>query len=506
MTERPARAEATSGEKVSTGVLGLDAVLGGGLKRNRVYLVLGDPGVGKTTMALQFLLDGCRSGEPCLYATLSESREEIEDIAESHGWTIDGVEMVELQSGRQSLHAGDAQTMFHPAEIDLEEFVAPLLREVERVKPARAVIDSLSELRIMAQDQRRFRRQIMALKAYFQDLGTTVLLLDDRTTESAEMVPLTFAHGVVVMEAVRREYGAPRRRLSVAKLRGARIREGYHDVRIVTGGLVVYPRLVASERPATHEPGSASSGAAELDAMLGGGILRGTSALLLGPAGVGKSVLTTQYMHAAATRGEGCAAFLFDEGREGFLLRAAGAGLDLGPHLDTGLVRLEQVNPAEMSPGEFTHAVIEAVDARGARLVVIDSLNGYLCSVPEETFLPLHLHELLTYLDQRGVTTLLTLTQHGVLGAAARSDIDVSYLADTVILMRFFEADGEMHKAISVPKMRSGLHELTLREYRITRSGFRIGGPLREFQGVLTGTPSYVGSHEPLLRGDTNAA
>lgn len=484
---------------IPTGLPGLDVVLGGGLRPNRMYLFLGDPGVGKTTLGLQFLLEGVRRGERCLYATLSETKDELEDIADAHGWSLEGVDIVALHAVEHSLGTPDVQTIFHPVEIDLDQFTEPLRRMIEQVKPVRAVIDSLSEMRIIAQDPRRFRRQMMALKQHFTDIGCTLALLDDRTAEIRETIPQTVAHGVIVLESVVREYGSPRRRIRVSKLRGARLHEGYHDFQIVTGGLVVYPRLVAAEHAAgfTHE--AVSSGVTRLDQMLGGGLLRGTSTLVTGAAGAGKSVVVTQYAFSAAERGEPAAIFVFDESRESFLMRAAGAGMDLGPHLATGRVRVQQVDPAEMPPGQFAHAVRRAVLEGGARIVAIDSLNGYLTSVPEEAFLELHLHELLATLAQLGVVTLTTLTQSGATGPVRSPDVDVSYLADTIISLRFFEAMGEMRKAISVPKMRSGLHELTLREYRIGPQGLTVGEPLHQFQGVLTGTPTYVGSHEPLL-------
>jgi circadian clock protein KaiC len=504
MSEKPDAARAASRAKVSTGIPGLDEVLGGGLRERRMYLLLGDPGVGKTTMALQFLAEGRRRGERCLYATLSETREELEDIAASHGLSLDGIDIVELHAGEEGM--GSVQTMFHPAEVDLEEFTAPLFAALERNAHGRVVVDSLSEMRILAHEPRRFRRQIMALKERFARLGVTALLIDNRTPESAEIVPMTFAHGVIVLQAVAREYGAPRRRLSVPKLRGARIVEGFHDVRIVTGGLVVYPRLGPGKRVDRLPEQVTSSGIPELDAMLGGGLKHGTSALIAGPTGAGKSVLVTQYVHAAASRGEGAAVFLFDEILGVFLARAAGAGLDLVPFIEQGLVRVVQVDPAEMGPGQFASAVCASVAEGRGRLVAIDGINGYLSSVPEEEFLQLHLHELLTHLAHLGATTLLTLSQHGITGPLIEGDVDVSYLTDAMIILRFFEASGEMRKAISVPKLRSGLHELTLREYRIGRTGFRVGEPLRDFQGVLTGTPTYVGPHEPLLREEGHAA
>jgi circadian clock protein KaiC len=501
MGERTSEADEAASAKLSTGVPGLDEVLGGGLRVQRLYLALGDPGVGKTTMGLQFLLEGVRRGEPSLYATLSETREEVEEIAASHGWSLDGVELVELHAVEGSVGARDAQTMFHPVELDLDRFTAPLRETIERVRPARVVIDSLSELRILAGEMRRFRAQIMALKEHLTSLGCTLLLLDDRLPGNPEMVPQTFAHGVLALRLVTREFGPPRRRLSVSKLRGARIREGYHDFQIVTGGIVVYPRVVPSERRAGPEPGLLSSGVDGLDAMLGGGLTRATSALVMGPAGAGKSVVVTQYAHAAAARGERAAMFVFDESRETFLARAAGAGLDLRPHLASGLCSLTQMDPLEMAPDQFSHAVVSAVDPGGARLVIIDSLNGYMSSTPEESFLAHRFHELLACLGRLDVITLVTLSQHGFVGPMADTNLDVSYLADTVILLRFFEAVGEMRKCISVPKMRSGFHQLSLREYRISREGLEVGEPVSEFQGVLTGAPTYLGHRAPLLGG-----
>ncbi len=477
---------------VEAGIAGLDHVLGGGLTPNRLYLVEGDPGSGKTTLALQFLLEGARVGERGLYVTLSETKDELLGVALSHGWSLDRLDVCELIPSEDSL-LPDAQTrMFHPSEVELAETTRAVLTEVERTKPARVVFDSLSEMRLLAQNPLRYRRQILALKQFFTGRQCTVLLLDDRTSEVTDLQLQSLAHGVVSLEHLAPEYGAERRRLRVVKMRGKEFRGGYHDFCIRRGGLEVFPRLVAAEHQHPFAAGQVQSGVAALDALIGGGLDRGTSALLMGPAGSGKSSIAVQYAVAAAARGERAAIFTFDESVATLQARSAGLGMDLKGHMDAGRVGVQQVDPGELSPGEFADAVRRAVERDGARVVVIDSLNGYLQAMPEERFLTIQLHELLTYLGQQGVVTLLVVAQHGLLGTGMQTPVDASYLADAVILLRYFEAGGRLRRAISVVKKRSGPHEATLREMALGPTGLWVGEPLTDFHGVLTGTPTFL--------------
>jgi circadian clock protein KaiC len=471
----------------------LDDILGGGFAPNRLYLVEGDPGAGKTTLALQFLLEGARAGERGLYVTLSETKEELDEVARSHGWSLDPLTVCELIPSEESL-LPDAQTrMFHPSEVELSETTRAVLAEVERIKPTRVVFDSLSEMRLLAQNPLRYRRQILGLKQFFAGRQCTVLLLDDRTSEVNDLHLQSLAHGVVTLEQLAPEYGAERRRLRVVKMRGKLFRGGFHDFTIIRGGLEVYPRLVAAEHRRPFEPGQLKSGVAALDALLGGGLDRGTSALLMGPTGSGKSSIATQYAVAAAEAGERAVVFTFDESLTTLYARSAGLGMDLRGHVEAGRVRVHQVDPAEMSPGEFAHRVRQSVEEDGARVVVIDSLNGYLNAMPEERFLTIQLHELLTYLGQQGVVTFLVVAQHGLMGVNMRAPVDASYLADSVILLRYFEARGKIRRAVSVVKKRSGAHEDTLREMRLGPDGIWVGEPLADFHGVLTGLPELLG-------------
>jgi len=494
---------------VSTGVPGLDYILCGGLPANHLYLIEGDPGTGKTTLALQFLLEGFRAGEKGLYVTLSETKSELLTVAASHGWSLDGIGVFELASLEQRLEAAEQYTVFHPSEVELSETTKRICEQVEKIQPARVVFDSLSEVRLLARDPLRYRRQVLALKQFFAGRRCTVLLLDDRTSEENDLQLQSIAHGVVRMERMAVEYGGARRRLTVAKMRGLQFREGFHDFNIQPGGLMVYPRLIAaenkavlnSEREAQRE--EAKSGIAQLDALVGGGIHYGTSTLVLGPAGSGKSTLLTQYAVALAAGGDRVACYLFEETRENFLERSAGLGLDLRAQVQNGRVSLEQIDPAEMSPGEFSHRVRTAVEGKpgdgAARVVVIDSLNGYLNAMPSESFLLIQMHELLTYLNERGVLTLMILAQHGLVGSAMQTPVDVTYLADTVIVLRYFEAFGEVKLAIAVIKKRTGGHERSMRQFQISREGVRIGGPLKDFDGVLTGVPTFRGRREALI-------
>jgi circadian clock protein KaiC len=477
----------------STGIEGLDHILLGGLPRGHVYLLQGDPGVGKTTLGLQFLLEGVRSGETALYITLSETKKELQAVAVSHKWDISKVNIYEQLIGEESLHEEET-TVFYPAEVELGQTIKAFLREVERIKPDRVVLDSLSEIRLLAQSTLRYRKQILALKQFFHGRNATVLFLDDRTAEVNDMQLQSVPHGVIELERYTPPYGAARRRLQIMKLRGLGFRDGYHDFNIITGGLVVYPRLIAADSRSVmnHEP--LPSGLAVLDQMLGGGVDRGTSTLIMGPAGCGKSGLSTQYAVAAAKRGERTTMFLFEESISSLFNRSESLGLPLREYVDRGLIMLEQVDPAQLQTGELAYLVRHAVEEKNTSVVVIDSLNGYLNAVPEEKFLLLHLHELLSYLGQKGVATILVFAQHGLLGAAMQSPVDVSYLADCVILLRYFEAAARIRKAISVVKKRSGYHETEIHDFVLSKNGIQIGVPLAGFRGILSGIPMYEGT------------
>ncbi|HSC08152.1 MAG TPA: ATPase domain-containing protein [Steroidobacteraceae bacterium] len=478
-------------ESLLTGVDGLDDVLQGGLPAGRLYLIEGDPGSGKTTVGMQFLLEGARRGERCLFITLSESEEDLRYTASAHGWKLDGIDFMEVIPSEESLGPDSSYRMYHPSEVELGETIKSVFGQAERIRPRRVIIDSVSELRLLAANPLRYRRQVLALKRYFARHGTTVVFTDDQIGAEQDVHLHSLAHGVITLERVIPEYGTMRRRLQVGKLRGRAFREGYHDFAIRRGGVVVYPRLVASEHRGARQRDSLESGLKPLDALLGGGLAKGTSTLVMGAAGTGKSSLATQFALAAAARGEKASVFIFDESIPTFLERSAGLGMQVAPLVEEGSIRLRQVDPAELSPGEFAHAVREAAQD-GTSLIVIDSLNGYLNAMPSEQYLTLHLHELLTYLGQQGVTTLLLMTQHGIVSHDAATPVDASYLADTVMLMRYFEAAGEVRQAISVIKKRTGRHERTIRELTFD-NGIVVGEPLRNFQGVLTGTPQIIG-------------
>lgn len=477
--------------RLGTGIAGLDDILNGGFPSQRVYLVQGDPGAGKTTLSLQFLLQGARLGERVLYVSLSETERELAGVAEAHGWSLDGVSILEVSSDltREELET----TLYEPAEVELGERMRALLEEMDRLRPARMVLDSCSELRLLAQTPLRYRRQILALKQRLTDYGCTILLLDNPHPGAPDMVLQSVVHGVVELEQLAPEFGAERRRLRVVKLRGLRYRGGYHDFAIRTGGLEVFPRLVAAEHHRDFRPDAVTSGVPELDAMTGGGADRGTSLLLMGPSGSGKSAVAAQYAGANAARGDRVAVFAFDESVAMYLARADSLGMPLRPHLESGRLSVRQVDPAELSPGEFVQIVRHAAEAEDARIIVIDSLNGFLASMAEEKLVTLHLHELLAFLGQRGVLTLLTLAQHGLGSGATDSPVDVSYLADAVLLFRYFEASGQVRKALSMVKKRSGPHESTIRELLLGHGGVRVGPALAGFHGVLTGAPTYAG-------------
>lgn len=476
-----------------TGISGLDDVLGGGLPPNRVYLVEGDPGVGKTTLALQYLIEGVKNGERCLYVTLSETTEELRAVAESHGWDLAGIDIHELSTADQLGEDAD-NTLFHPSEIELAETTQAILARVIELKPHRVVFDSLSELRLLAQAPLRYRRQILALKQFFIGRSCTVLLMDDRTSDSGDPQLQSIVHGVLELENDAPVYGGNRRRLLVRKLRGVSFRSGFHDYRIVEGGIIVTPRLIAAEHHTDFPHELVESGSPALDSLFGGGLDRGTSALFMGPAGSGKSAVATMYAHAAALRGERTAFFCFDEAPRTMLARAKALGMPLEEFIEKGLVHIQQVDPAELTPGEFAAHVREEV-AKGAKLIVIDTLNGYMHAMPEAHFLSAQLHELLAYLGQLGVLTILVVAQHGMVGANMNAPIDVSYLADTVLMFRYYEHLGEVRKALSALKRRYGAHENKIRELRF-ENGIIVGEPLTQLQGVFTGVPSIVKSPE----------
>ncbi len=491
---------------VQTGIPQFDDILGGGLTPNRVYLLHGSPGSGKTTLSLQFLLEGVRLGEKVLYITLSETQMELEAVAQSHGMKLEGVEIFEMIAAEKDLEPDNQYTMYQPSEVELSVTTKDILDQVDRLKPRRVVIDSLSEIKLLAQSTLRFRRQVLALKQFFVGRDCTVLFLDDKTSVGEEDLQLeSIAHGVISLEQLSPEYGAERRRLRITKLRGQKYRGGYHDFAIVRGGLCVFPRIVAAEHSQVHEEEVVSCGIPAMDAMLGGGLSTGTSVLLLGPAGVGKSTLSMQYAIEAARHGHASVLFSFDERIETMLQRADGLGMPLRPFVETGLIEIRAIDPAELSPGEFAHVVRQAVErgsGKNVRIVGIDSLNGYLNAMPEERFLMAQLHELLTYLGHMNVITFLVVAQHGLLANAMKTTVDTSYLADTVILFRYFEAQGEVKQLISVLKKRNGQHERTIREFSLGAEGIRIGGPLTQFQGVLTGTPVYQGGAGELIDRD----
>lgn len=488
-------------ERISTGNGGLDEILKGGLPANRLYLVEGMPGSGKTTLALQFLLDGARAGEPVLYITLSETSEELEVVARSHGWNLDGVALFELASAEEVLGAGRDQSILHSWEMELGGTIDLIRKEVERVKPRRVVFDSLSEMRLLAQDPLRYRRHLLQLKQFFAGLNTTVILIDDLTGTRAERDSHlhSLCHGVVTLERLTLDFGAARRRLQVQKLRGVDFVAGYHDFVIQRGGLGIFPRLIAADHHIPFLGEAIASGVAELDALLGGGPARGTSTLITGPAGAGKTSLALQYIAASCGRGEHCAIYQFDERIGTLLARAKAFGIDLQKFIDDGYLVLRQLDAAEVAPGQFAAMVREQVEKNAAKVILIDSLNGYLAAMPQEQQLILQLHELLSFLNQAGVVTLLVNPQQGFFGSMHAHGLEVSYVADVVILLRYFEAEGRIRKAISIVKNRSGAHEDTIREYRIDKEGVRVGAPLSDFRGILSGTPEYVGSRAPLL-------
>jgi circadian clock protein KaiC len=477
------------------GVPGLDSVLDGGLPANRLYLIQGDPGVGKTTLAMQFLLEGARVGESGLYITLSETKDEIEVVARSHGWDLTQIHLYELSTIEEKVRGDSESTFFHPSEVELNRTMDALIEEVERVQPRRVVFDSLSEMRMLADTPLRYRRQILQLKQYFAGRNCTVLLLDDRTSGTHDLQVESIAHGVICLNRESPEYGVSRRQLNILKIRGSQFREGNHDLILRRGGMVVFPRLVAGEHHREFVREDFPSGIGALDALLGGGLGRGTTSMFMGPPGTGKSTLAIRFALTAAERGEKSLFFIFDETIGTLLSRASQLGMDLSAHVSSGRLVIEQIDPAEISPGEMAQRIRQAVACENARMIVIDSINGYLNTMPAERQLTLQLHELLAYLNQQGVITIMVLAQQGLVGAM-QATVDLTYLADTVVLLRYYEARGEVKQALSVIKKRSGNHERTIREMQVRQNGISLGEPLRDLQGILGGVPTFLRAEE----------
>ena len=482
----------SAGLRIATGVEGFDDILCGGLPAGQMYLLEGSPGTGKTTLAMQFIRTAVLAGDKALYVTLSESKQELEASAESHGWAAHELSIAEFVPEEASLNADQQYTVFHPSEVELASTIQRLTQLIEAEKPRRLVIDSLSELRLLAADTMRYRRQLLALKQFFAGRDTTVLLLDDRSGEGSDMQLQSIAHGVVRLDKVPRSYGTTRRNIEIIKLRGSAFREGTHDYTIETGGLRIYPRLIASEHGTEFPNERVESGIVALDKMFLGGIMRGSSTLIIGPTGVGKSTLAMQYACAAAQRGDRSVVYSFDEVLKTAIDRAEGLGLSVREQLAQGTLSMSQVDPAELSPGEFVAQIRADVEQRDTRLLVIDSLNGLLNAMPGERDLLLQLHELIAFLNQKGVVTFILLTQHGMVGDI-RTEVDVSYLADTVVLLRYFEAEGEIRQVISILKQRVGRHERTLREFSLGDSRIQVGEPLTGLRGILTGVPDFAG-------------
>ena len=479
--------------RMSTGIPGLDEVLGGGLPQGNMYLVEGESGAGKTTLGLQFLLEGKRQGERTLWITLSETEAQLLQSARSHGWSLEGIDVCNPGATERINQPGDRYSFFSPADVELDDIRNAIVAATERVRPSRVVFDPFSDIRHLAREVLRYRRQVLSLREFFNEHGCTVLLMQELTRGTAgDLQAEALVHGYLTLHQDAPEYGGQRRRLRVHKMRGMSFRDGFHDFSIQTGGLDVYPRLIAAEHVGDHAEELVLSGVPQVDALLGGGVDRGSSMLIMGPAGVGKSTLATQYAVSAAARGEQAAVFVFDETIRTFRARAEKLGFPMRQLIAQGGVVLRQIDSAEFSAGQFTNMVMQAVEA-GASSVVIDSLSGYLSAMPEERFLAAYLHELLTTLSHRNVLTILTLAQHGLMGEHVASPVDVSYLADTVLLIRYFEASGHVRRAISVVKKRSGAHEVAVREMRIDANGISIGEPLTNFQGVLSGRPEFTG-------------
>jgi circadian clock protein KaiC len=478
-------------DRITTGVTGLDPILGGGLLPNNLYLLKGLPGTGKTTIGLQFLVEGARRGERCLYLGLSETRGQLVAIAAAYGWALDGIDVHEMRRrGGDSAGQREGYTVFSPSEVELDEISRELLARIDEVQPTRLVLDSLSEIRLLADDAFRYRRELLTLSDQIAGRSATGFLIDVESGDAGGMVAETLVSGVIHLEQLAPPYGGERRRLRIRKLRASRSIGGYHDFAILDGGVEVYPRLVAATHRSAHSSAEISSGVGALDALLGGGLDRGTSTVLVGPAGTGKSTIAAQFVAAAAARGEDGVIFCFDESPTNLLVRTRGLGIPLEQHVESGRVSLVPIEPAELSPGELAHR-IQAAIRRGVRILAIDSVNGYLNAMPDERFLAAHLHELLSYLSEKGVATLLTVAQQGFFGISD-APMNISYIADTVILFRYFEAAGAVRRAISVLKKRTGAHERTIRELKFGSEGVCVGDQLIQFQGVLTGNPTVL--------------
>jgi len=474
-------------------VSGLDQILGGGLTPSRMYLIEGTPGTGKTTFALKFLMAGAERGELGLYITLSETAEELRAVVASHGWSLDGIELHEL-TDEMNMTAEAEQFILHPSEIELGETIKAVTREIERINPARVVFDSLSEMRLLAQEPLRYRRQILALKQFFAHRDCTVLMLDDKTSESGDLQLHSIAHGVISLDQIPQSYGTERRRLRVVKMRGMKFQGGYHDFVLDTGRVAVFPRLVAADHHTDFVPTRLPSGSYQLDEMLGGGLVPGTNTLLLGPSGVGKTTTTVRCMLTALQRGESADYYLFDEGLNTLLARCRALGMDVAPYLETGQLTVQSIDPAALSPGEFAYRVMHGVQVRKSTFVAIDSLNAYLLAMPGQSYLLLHMHELLTFLNQQGVVTLLVVAQHGLV-ADGRSDLDLSYLSDSIVIYRYFGSHGAMRTAIAVIKSRTAETERSVREFRLSATrGLQVGEPLVDSEELLVGLPTYRGA------------
>lgn len=498
----PSLAARKRSHRISTGVPGLDDILGGGLTAERVYLVEGTPGTGKTTLGMQFLLDGAARGEAGLYITLSETADELRAVADSHGWSLDALAIFELASD-DALDPDAQQSVLHPAEIELGETARGVMEQVNKIRPARVVFDSLSEMRLLAQNPLRYRRQILALKQFFASRACTVLMLDDKTSQSDQHLH-SIAHGVICLEQLAKEFGKERRRVNIMKMRGIAFRGGYHDYVLDTGGIRIFPRLVAAEHGVEFNPVIRSTGSPGLDALLGGGLVSGTNTLFVGPSGVGKTTVVVRCMLTALDRGEKASYYLFDEGLGTFFARAASLGLDLRRHMASGLLTVRHVDPAELAPGQFAQMLRDAVETDGATFIAIDSLNAYLQAMPGEQFLILQMHELLAYLNLNGVTTALILGEHGLIGEVIR-DVDLSYLSDSTMLLRYFESGGKLRRAITVSKSRMTSHALTIHELSLGAGGIDIGEALEGFEGVLTGLPTYRGTTPMMAASDANS-
>jgi circadian clock protein KaiC len=485
-------------KRLETGISGLNSILQGGYPENRLYLIQGEPGTGKTTMAFQFLMDGVRLGETCLYISFSESKEELDTVANSHGWDISKLHLLELGDIEDQLKPESQNTVFYPSEVEMNQTTKVLYETIEKLRPKRVVFDSISEMRMLAESSLRYRRQMLALKQFFARLKCTVLLLDDLTSSPTDLQVQSIVHGVINLQKLQPEFGNERRRMNVVKLRGIEYLGGYHDYVINYGGLKIFPRMISSDYDTIPTDKKFSSGIKELDQLLGSGLDAGTSTLFLGPAGTGKSTMSLQYAFAAAERGEKAIIYAFEESPGIIIKRANSIGMDIEKHLKSGMMKVVKIDPAQLSPGEFSDRIRKAVLEENFKLVSIDSLNGYLHAMPEEQFLTLQLHELLAFLSNQGIVTLMVLAQAGMVGTM-NTPIDLTYLADTVVITRYFETSGSVRKAVSVIKHRTGLHESTIREFSISKDGLEVGEPLKQFNGVLTGVPEFVGKKQGLL-------